>query len=204
MYRLSLKSTFWLYFPLVYISKTPTWNSLNDIHEASGYLDRLRNSWNEWRKRLLAALAIASLLVANLSPEMLNHVLKEIPQSSMLFYAWVFEWGNFAPWQWLLLANAALTVILPFPCDTAYRTWRHDNTHNKDNLATITWAKGLNLVDRLRNVLGWFYLIMAFGYALIAMGTINQFELPSGFGFLLDLYGPYLPKSEGAESALVI
>ena len=107
-------------------------------------------------------------------------------------HLWAFDLFDLAPWQWLNLLGAAITFTLYFYSDRVHRIWRlaegrDPNTAPED----VQIARLLRMV-RLRDLCAIFYILLAFGYAFLALEGIDKEPLADWLAPLHFLYGPYL------------
>ncbi len=214
LYRWSLKSTCWLYLPLIYLG-----GGLGRPHtpkEKRDLVARLYRSRLEGSRRWLAIGVLASALITTA----LNHpalqgpirdALSEFPpllrsflwgfdrlteQASNLAYLWAFDFNgwNLAPWQWLNLLGAALTALLFFYSDRVNRAWTLAKEQDAAAAPEAAHITRLLRITRARNLCVFFYIPLAFGYCVFALGGMDVGLLSAG-GWLAPLsvlYGPYL------------
>nr|VFK25521.1 MAG: hypothetical protein BECKMB1821G_GA0114241_10149 [Candidatus Kentron sp. MB]VFK31686.1 MAG: hypothetical protein BECKMB1821I_GA0114274_102611 [Candidatus Kentron sp. MB]VFK75611.1 MAG: hypothetical protein BECKMB1821H_GA0114242_102710 [Candidatus Kentron sp. MB] len=211
LYRWSLKSTCWLYLPLIYLGgglrlqpHTP---------EEKGWLVvGLYESRVESLRRWLAlAVLVSALLTTALNhpafQSTIENSLSQFPrvlqfylwiierlteQASALAYLWAFNLVDLAPWQWLNLLGAALTGGLWIYSDRVHRIWTLAKEKDPDAAPRdihITW---LLQMTRARNLCAIVYVFLAFGYCILALGGLEDVTLTGWLAPLDVLYGPYL------------
>lgn len=182
LYRWSLKSTCWLYLPVVYLF----WPRRTTAAEDEWLLDDLNASRTEAASRVLAVAAIISTawFTFNLQAVLAAHL--ALPKApAVLLALWAFDLHSLAPWQGLTLASAAVTIFLFFFSEKAREAYRRDISY----WLTVAW---LDRCARLRTLATLASLALALGYVVLALGEINLRDLPGWLQFLDWLYGRYL------------
>ncbi|MFN3077153.1 MAG: hypothetical protein ABT940_09790 [Alphaproteobacteria bacterium] len=185
-YRLSLKSTFWLYYPLIYLTsggKPPAEWTWEDV-------DKLYGGRLEWLRRGLGFMVLTSTVVSSFQLLEALRLTREYHSAPMLMYLFAFDLRHLAPWHWFALTAAAITFIVIFLSDDAYRPFRMGYRTDPPGERRVLWLAWLT---RLRNVATVMGLLLAVGYVVVAMVPIDLAHLPGGLSFLVWLYGPYLP-----------
>nr|VFJ91297.1 MAG: hypothetical protein BECKH772A_GA0070896_100309 [Candidatus Kentron sp. H]VFJ99183.1 MAG: hypothetical protein BECKH772C_GA0070978_1002923 [Candidatus Kentron sp. H]VFK00560.1 MAG: hypothetical protein BECKH772B_GA0070898_101951 [Candidatus Kentron sp. H] len=219
LYRWSLKSTCWLYLPLLYLggglgrSRTPE----EEAKEKGLFVTGLYKGRVEGLRRWLALGVLASAIITTA----LNHpalgagirgALDRFPlllqsflwgfdrlteHAANLTYLWAFNLNGWdlAPWQWLNLLGAVLTGALYFYSDRVNRAWTLAKEPNPNAPPEAGHVARLLRLTRARNLCVFFYVPLALGYAVLALGGLGGFgkgDLTGWLGWLGGLYGPYL------------
>lgn len=205
LYRWSLKSTCWLYLPLIYLlAKRPA--------DDEGLLvDDLDRGKPENLIRKLAAFVMLSFAVCSLHlagdgadatlRALLDHAFKlvglQLPDGfkagRLLLYLFAFDIRDMAPWQWLGLVAAVLTGLIWAAADRANRQWEIRRRRDPAALPDPHQVRLLVGLFRLRQVVAAFCVVLSFGYAAAALWHLDMRGLPEYLAFLHRLYGPYLP-----------
>jgi hypothetical protein len=196
VYRLSIKSTCWLYLPLVYIA------SERDLAATpSHFVDRLiRGGW-EWWRRILAVLtliAFALTTLASISAQELAGFFMHRTISpkiiSPLEFMFQFDFSG-KWWQYCSLAGALITGLLFLQA----KEMRVDIDYAHNAQAQTTVARQVNrvkLMMRVRNVLSMALILMIVVHALLSFSPIGPY-LPAyilrGLGWFYGAYMPAIP-----------
>lgn len=210
LYRWSLKSTCWLYLPLIYLG-----NGLRrprGAREEGELVAGLYKSRVEGLRRALAVGVAASLVVTTAlnHPTLQGSIRESLGQfplvlqsylwvlgvlaerASGLSHLWAFDLFDLAPWQWLNLLGAMITGILFFYSDRANRIWGLARERDPEAAPEAAHVTGLLAMARLRNLCAVFYVFLAFGYGVLALEGSGSESLTGWLGFLGTLYGGYL------------
>nr|VFK16189.1 MAG: hypothetical protein BECKFM1743B_GA0114221_104071 [Candidatus Kentron sp. FM] len=213
LYRWSLKSTCWLYLPLIYLGGGLRRRGLTP--EGKGLLVMgLHKSHVEGLRRALAMGVAVSLVITtavHYSPlqAAIEQSLAQFPaalkfllwlvgllteSASNLAYLWRFNLIglDIAPWQWLNLLGAALTFILYFYSDRVHRAWELAQKPDATAAPSDVHVGRLLMLTRLRNLCVSLYLPLAFGYVALALEGIDPAALTGWLAPLGVLVGPYL------------
>jgi hypothetical protein len=193
-YRLSIKSTCWLYLPLVYIA------SERDLAVAPAhFVDRLiRGGWEGWRRMLavLTMIAFAATTLASISAQELQGFFTHMAISpkiiSPLEFMFQFDF-NGKWWQYCSLASALITGWVYFEA----KDIQVDDAHVREarTRAGVTrQVHRVKLMMRVRNVVSTALILMIAVHALLTFSPIAQY-LPAyilrGLGWF---YGAYMPS----------
>nr|VFJ90174.1 MAG: hypothetical protein BECKLFY1418A_GA0070994_101034 [Candidatus Kentron sp. LFY] len=210
LYRWSLKSTCWLYLPLIYLGNG-LWRP-RGAREEGELVTSLHKSRVEGLRRALAVGVAASLVVTTAlnHPALQGSIRESLGQfplvlqsylwvlgvlaerASGLSHLWAFDLFDLAPWQWLNLLGTAITGILFFYSDRANRIWGLARERDPEAAPEATHVTGLLAMARLRNLCAVFYVFLVFGYGVLALGGSGSESLTGWLGFLGTLYGGYL------------
>ncbi len=189
-YRLSIKSTCWLYLPLVYIAGTHDFGST-----PAHFIDRLERSRREGWRRALAIMTLAGFISTTaahnsaLIPEIIGKRFV-----SPIEYFFLIDIHTIKPWQILALLSAAITFYLFF----SIRDVQVDKDH-------ASQPQGLDHIDRkishlkfimsIRNVFsGMLIMILVIHFSLLfdpVRTWIPNYILQG----LATFYGSYMPSS---------
>jgi hypothetical protein len=193
LYRLSIKSTCWLYLPLVYIANERE----RDVTPAH-FVDRvIRGGWELWRRALalltLIAFAMttyASILFHEFTGSITHRTIAPkiiSPIEFMFQFDFSGKW-----WQYCSLAGALITGWLFLQA----KEMRVDLDHAKSVVRQVDRVK---LMMRVRNVLSVALILMVGVHALLMFSPIGPY-LPAymlrGLGWF---YGMYMPPYRQAR-----
>jgi hypothetical protein len=192
LYRLSIKSTCWLYLPLVYIA------SERDFAWTSEHLiDRLMRGGWEWWRRILAVstlIAFAVTTLASISAHELGDLTHGIVPPkiiSPLEFMFQFDFSG-RWWQYCSLAGALITGWLFLEAKEIRVDMRHANEPQRQ-AAVTRQVDRVKFAMRVRNVLSIALILMIGVHALLAYSPVAPY-LPAyvlrGLGWF---YGSYMP-----------
>ncbi|MBF0455552.1 MAG: hypothetical protein HQL72_12150 [Magnetococcales bacterium] len=185
-YRWSLKSTCWLYLPLVYlISKT---NGQSEF-----LVSTLHRSRGESARIWLALAVILSTVVTTFSYSQFATLKEAYANIPVPVYLWAFNLGDLAPWQWFSLVGAFMTGIIYFYVDRVVISWNLLKEREEKARPNPVQANRLLWFARLRSISSVLAIFMALGYAGLVFLEIHTQQLPGWLSFLDLIYGPYLP-----------
>jgi hypothetical protein len=154
VYRFSLKSTAWFWWPLAYISKKPIRANDPDILHVAV----LSSLWARARIAL-SVIVLCSFIFVNVLPLPLQNPFLT-PLGLFLIAKWDIPW-----WQVLSLVISVIGIIVVLWLDFAYRIARVASSRNDERILRrariqIEWVERL---IRLRNVLTiLFWLVVGF------------------------------------------
>nr|VFK61805.1 MAG: hypothetical protein BECKTUN1418F_GA0071002_12722 [Candidatus Kentron sp. TUN]VFK70905.1 MAG: hypothetical protein BECKTUN1418E_GA0071001_12752 [Candidatus Kentron sp. TUN] len=196
LYRWSLKSTCWLYLPLIYLGgglrrpRTPK--------EKGELVAGLYKSRWEMLRRLLAIGVVGSAVITTLdspeTPKCLQSFAWSLEHLEHFFppYLWAFNLFHLAPWQWLNLLGAAITGVLWIYSDRVNRIWTLAKEKDPDNPPEAGYVAQLQWMTRLRNLCIILYFPLALGYGVLALKGVDGTEFTGWLAWLGALFGLYL------------
>ncbi|HUI97545.1 MAG TPA: hypothetical protein VLX44_17450 [Xanthobacteraceae bacterium] len=197
VYRFSIKSTCWLYLPLVYIALKDSRARLSEAHR----LDLLDRRW-EWWRRIVAFGTIVGFATTNVlwNIDMVPGYLG-IKAISVLEYLYLMKLGRIEIWQFLNITSAAITIYLLFKVGDALITGRHQTSRfSKQSLRRTIDI--FEMLTRLRNVISAALIVIVMFHAVISFSDLGRM-LPRP---LLEaagaLYGKYMPAFDRTGSVV--
>jgi hypothetical protein len=189
LYRWSLKSTCWLYLPLIFLHHQ---SQRGFIDEGSAFVRELHHGRMENFRRFLSLGVIVSLVISHFSLLLLHEISQKFPGGSVLVYLLAFDWRSLSIWQFLTLPSLAITIFIYFSSDKERIAW-------EINSAAIPKSERVSLFKRLtttRNFFTFLSLAFAMGYVLLALWLLASKtgleQLPPALTFLKTLYGAYI------------
>jgi hypothetical protein len=174
-YRLSIKSTFWLYLPILYIVRQPV-----IANSPRWLLDRLFETPWEQVRRWLAGITVITT-TAFLFWKLIEGDFSLPEVISFLEYFVLVDYSLIKPWHWLSIASSAITLLGLWLWAGHVRT---DLNHTKEGTghwrSIVARAVWLERLVRIRNVLSVLWIGLAIGHliTLRASGWVSSF-LPS-------------------------
>ncbi|MEM7428934.1 MAG: hypothetical protein AAF441_22845 [Pseudomonadota bacterium] len=124
LYRYALKSTFWLYAPLIYVFSIPAaWKEPGNLLD---WAEALPSMFIEWLRLGMALVTLGLAGYALYDAAGLGQVLGAMGEAPLTVFhlALVLDWSRLQPWHFFTLPSAALTVILFFWLDVIRRQVR--------------------------------------------------------------------------------
>ncbi|MEO5333264.1 MAG: hypothetical protein H7839_14710 [Magnetococcus sp. YQC-5] len=193
LYRWSLKSTCWLYFPLIYIISTPKWFTTDDQFEPALLVKLLNSSREENIKRFMV---VPAIIISAYSTHLINQlacIKADFLITNKFIYLWNFNWNALTPWLGCSLINALITYKIYTFSDKANKAWtllKETNplaTPLKQHVNILLW------MSQSRSLFSALGLFSALIYAILALNEIDLLFLPDWLSFLNLIYGKYLP-----------
>nr|VFK51334.1 MAG: hypothetical protein BECKTC1821F_GA0114240_100151 [Candidatus Kentron sp. TC] len=211
LYRWSLKSTCWLYLPLIYLGGGLRWRPRTAKEKGMLVSDLNEGRVEQFRRWLAVGVAASLVITTAIGHPALQSAMREslsqfplvlrsflwvsdllTEQAATLAHLWRFNGLDLAPWQWLNCLGAAITAALFFYSDRVERRWRLAREETPGAApAKIHVARLLGLT-RLRNLCAILYVPLAFGYGFLALDGFDPARLTGWLAPLGVLYGPYL------------
>jgi hypothetical protein len=188
LYRFSIKSTCWLYLPLVYIA-------YKKEHQNGSYdyrLDFLERRWEWWRRivalgTLLGFATTTAVYNFSLVPDLLRY-----RAISLFEYLYLLKFPNLKSWQILNLMSALITIYLFSQIGNTKILHRH--LHSKKHLSMVGGRiDQFEMLTRARNVSTAVLVFILFLHALILFSPIKA-NLPDVIARAAKgIYGEYMP-----------
>ena len=193
LYRWSMKSTCWFYWPLVYLLSEQKWleehgpkNLLSDLHD--GLSERLR--------RLVASFVFVFMVATTFYDPLKCTIQDSYSNAPALFYLMAFDLSLLAPWQLCSVVSAFCTLVILLYGDVAYRAWilrqKEDSLADPfpNHIQRLLW------LTRFRSISTVILLLLALGYAWLVLYDISPQILPYWLSPLDEIihmiYAPYL------------
>jgi len=174
LYRYSLKSTCWLYLPLIYVAHLP--GRLRDGGGRLIWVRALPAKFIEWIRFGLAGLTLGIALFALIDAAALHALLTaagagETPVTIFSLLV-VLDFGDMRPWHYFTLPSAALTILLVLWLDSIRKDEKAGAT-----IDALGWKIHLAIrADRVRSALVYIWLGLALYY--FAEYAYSRCELP--------------------------
>jgi hypothetical protein len=190
-YRLSIKSTCWLYIPLVYVASTHDFGSTQ-----AHFIDRLERSRREGLRRALAVITLAGFIVTTAA-----HSFRLIPEVigkrfvSPIEYFFLIDTHTIRPWQILALLSAGITFYLFF----SIRDVQVDKDHASqsslldDHIDRKIFR--LKFMMSVRNVFSGMLIIILMVHFSLLFDPVRAWIPNYILQGLATFYGSYMPGS---------
>ena len=199
LYRYSLKSTAWLYLPIIYIASLPA--RLSSVVDREVWLGFFGNYVLGWLQLGLAVVSLGIAFFSFLDVAAFARVLDAAREIGVpltpLGIVFVLDWSAVQPWHFVSLPSAALTVALYLWTNQLRARIRAERRVEKDTGATLSAPfdflgaafNALLWVVRLRNILTITWVAIAlYGFLALALETC---KIPADVQFLLEWhFGP--------------
>jgi hypothetical protein len=188
VYRLSIKSTCWLYLPVLYIVTDG-----RQFFSVEHLLQRIQRSpWERLRRTLAMATCIAfavTMTAFNLVhiPELFR---TKVVSPIEYFFLLDFPWNK--PWQYFNLISAATTLYLWLESGAI----KIDNTYATSAVSKKILDKKYNqlqLLMRVRNLSSICLVLILLVHALILFTPVGSHLPPAISQILGAIYGEYMP-----------
>ena len=162
LYRYSIKSTCWLYLPLIYLAHLP--GRLRDSEGRLIWVRALPAKFIEWIRFALAALTLGIAVFALIDAAELLALLEkagagETPVTIFSLLV-VLDFGDMRPWHYFTLPSAALTILLVLGLDSIRKEEAAGAT-----IDALGWKITTAIfADRVRSLLVYIWLALALYY----------------------------------------
>lgn len=205
IYRISIKSTTWLWWPLAFLGG-PVKRALKplDFHE-----DVAKSLWGV-TSIALAGMTFCAYYAVLFLPEIVLGGATN-PLIHFIGFMFVIDWAQVLPWQWLSLAAAGLSLLIVFWLDYAIRRYRR--SERDGNNSGRLWAqKQINTIERvarLRTIVVLAFIALVAGQALLFLNHKSCWFTPPPHVQALakKIYGtrtPAPPKCEAVGPSVKI
>jgi hypothetical protein len=192
LYRLSIKSTAWVHWPLAYISRP-----LRYADDPEEVRMRLWSDPREWLRRLAMIVTFSGVLIASIP--VFENVRSVFPAGalSIVEYAVLIDVRSLFshPWRAVALISAAITLALTwYGFELSILVKR--STAKPDRLARANnWAALLEYTMRVRDVCGWIFWALVFVHATLWLVPSTEWLKGYPQTVLQFIYGDYLPPA---------
>jgi hypothetical protein len=188
-YRLSIKSTCWLYLPLVYIASERDF-ALSPEH----LLARLQKTPKEWLRRLLALATLSGFIFTTFLGSLTAKPLDLLGAKlvSPVEFLFLIDINTVKPWQFFNLVGAIITVYLYFAAGDV----RVDYVYSRDqhSHASLTQkVQWLKMLMRTRNVSSAILILILGVHALLLLSPVIRYLPAPILSALRSFYGDYMP-----------
>lgn len=190
VYRLSIKSTAWVHWPLAYVSRP-----LQYADDPEEVRMRLWGDPREWLRRVAMIITLAGAFAASVPAAASVKAAFSSGALSVVEYAVLIDvkslFGH--PWRAAALISAIITLILSwYGFELTLLVKR--STVRPDRLTRATkWAAALEYAMRIRDVCGWIFWALVFVHA--GLWLLPSTSWIGGYPreVLRFVYGDYLP-----------
>lgn len=203
LYRLSIKSTFWLYWPLAYIADDGRSKTRPAV-----FLDRQSATPFAWMSALLAASTVFGFFVTNT----VTHLSALLPAFLVSFKVGAIEFllrldlGAQKPWLWLSLLSAGITLVLFVWAGQMRPEFKHGDIDDETRGTIekhIGWMRRIAKVGRISTILLTLSLAIYFLlWRSPLQCVLNDYEVYHVLGLLRWYYGENMPL--GPACGLII
>ena len=195
VYRLSIKSTFWLYWPLVYIADDTRGETRPVV-----LFDKLSGTACAW----FSALSAATTLVAFFAANFLAHFGTLWPAVQVAFqvaaieFLFQLDWASQKPWLWFSLASAAISLCLFFWAGQMKPELKHGDIDAATRVKIFRHALWMKRVARLGRVCTTLLILSLLIFFLLWRSPLQCVLGEYGLNHILTVfrwyYGPYMPQ----------
>lgn len=174
LYRYSVKSTCWLYLPLIYVAHLP--KRMRDINGKLVWIRSSPAKLIEVIRLFIAAVTLAVAAAALVDATALRVILSAAGETPVSIFSLlvVLDFSEIRPWQYFTLPSAGLTVVLYFWLDGI----RKEETAGA-TIDALGWQiSAAVFASRVRDLLVYIWLGIALYY--FAEFSYHQCRLPEG------------------------
>jgi hypothetical protein len=190
LYRMSIKSTAWLHWPLAYLSRPLRY--ANDPEEVRM---RLWGDPREWLRRVAMVVTFLGALVASVPS--FSTVKAAFPTGALSIaeYAVLIDvktlFGH--PWRLAALISAVITLMLTWYGLELSLLIKSSRARPDRLISAEKWASALEYAMRLRDICGWIFWGLVFGHATLWLAPSTSWLKGYPQEILQFIYGDYLP-----------
>jgi hypothetical protein len=192
LYRVALKSTAWVHWPLFLIAQPPRY--ADDPEEIR---IRLWRDPREWMRRLLAIATVAGAITGSLP---------SIAQAKEMFPSGVVSVAEYAvlinvhtllsqPWRAAALAAGIITLLLIWYGLELNIVVARAHVSPARAQRAVSWSVFFEYAMRVRSMLGWMFWIIIVAHAALWLAPSTDWIPDDLIAVLRFLYGSYLPPS---------
>ena len=199
LYRVSLKSTTWLWWPLTFL--------IGDLSRARDPQEFHRTTMGSlWAKASIALsiITILTFLWSNLVET--GAVFKDNPLLIAVGYFFVVDW-SLRPWQLFPITLAVLGLAIVFLVDDAAGQYHLAKAERKDELVARSETKfrAIERLTRLRLVLFVVFTLLVGAHTLLYFNSTQCWlNVPSNIeGWAQWVYGKRMPRAHCSVSSLI-
>lgn len=190
LYRWSIKSTFWFYWPIMYVSNI----RIEQIVDSATFNNTIIEHPMEKFRLVLAMTTVAIVLAIAFSGKQIVDINSTDP--AMLFpYLLAIDIYSIKPWQWLQLATAAITIVLwskAWSISIAAKT-----AESLDIEFSWRQVRFLQTMARIRNLTTFAYLVIGLVFTALYLDIYD--DLPKSLvNWLESIFETSLPIRLGA------
>ena len=192
LYRLGIKSTAWVHWPLAYISRPLRY--ANDPEEVRM---RLWTDPREWLRRLTMTITLLGALIASVPT--FATVKSTFPAGtlSIIEYAVLIDvkslFGH--PWRAVALVSAVITLVLTWYGLELSLLVKRSKAKPDRLVSAGKWAAALEYAMRLRDICGWIFWGLVFVHAGLWLVPSTSWLKGYPQEVLQFIYGDFLPPA---------
>ena len=189
LYRWGIKSTFWFYWPLLYLHSKP---QQQDAETSKICLLNLYKGSMERSRQWLALILLLCMSATTYFMDIKVFIQSHVATVPARLYLETFDLSLWAPWQWCSVTTILLTVLI-YAYGYAVFTIQNQWMKKKDALHDTAYHSwGLFCLMRMRNISTIAFLFLTGGYTGLVLQNISLQQLPDWLAILKEIYGPYL------------
>lgn len=192
LYRITLKSTAWLWWPLAYLA-----GPLSRAYDPDEFQRTTVGSL--WAKTsiVLALITICGFIIANII--FTGAFLESNPLITVLGYAFIIDWSAVFPYQIITLVLAGLSVFIVYAVDDAAGQHRHAVSKNDKTLLSRSETK-FRLLERIVRVRLILFILLNLSVACQTVFNVNSlkcwFDVPANIGIWVHwVYGDHFART---------
>jgi hypothetical protein len=191
LYRLGIKSTAWVHWPLAYISRP-----LRYADDPEEVQLRLWSDPREWLRRVAMIVTLCGALIASVPSFAVIRDTFPTGVVSIVEYAVLIDVKSLIanPWRAVALISATITLLLTwYGLELSILVKR--STANPDRLVRAgDWATALEYVMRIRDLCGWIFWALVFVHAGLWLAPSTAWLTGYPREILQFIYGNYFPS----------
>jgi hypothetical protein len=192
IYRMSIKSTAWIHWPLAYIARP-----LRYADDPEEIRIRLWADPREWLRRVFMIVTFAGALIATLPSLSRAQTIFPVGVVSIAEYAVLIDVKSLLvqPWRVMALISATITLILTWYGWELSLLVARSATRVDGRSRANKWAAFLEYAMRLRDVCGWLFWALVVIHAIIWLAPSTDWLTGYPLDIVRTIYGDYLPSA---------
>jgi hypothetical protein len=189
-YRMSIKSTAWVHWPLVYISRP-----LRYVDDPDEVRARLWEDPREWLRRMTMCMTLIGALVASVPSFGAVKAVFPTGVLSIAEYAVLIDVRSLVvnPWRAFALVSACITLFLTWYGFELSFLIKRSKARVDRMLSARKWAAIFEYAMRIRDICGWTFWGLVFVHAALWLAPSTSWLRGYPQEILQFMYGPYLP-----------
>jgi hypothetical protein len=191
-FRLSIKSTAWVHWPLAYISRP-----LRYADDPEEVRLRLWADPREWLRRSAMVVTLVGALLASVPSLAIIKAAFPVGTISIVEYAVLVDVRTlFAyPWRMAALISAAITLVLTWYGFELSLLVKRSSARPDRLVRAGKWAAVIEYAMRIRDVCGWVFWALVFVHAGLWLAPSTSWLKGYPQEILHFIYGDYLPPA---------
>ncbi|MBF0339792.1 MAG: hypothetical protein HQL95_02360 [Magnetococcales bacterium] len=194
LYRWGLKSTIWIYWPLIYLYIKPTLTRTDTQNDPRIFVTDLAKGQMEKIREILALVTLIASLYFIFNQHLLPKSVQNYPHILLMIEFLIFNLMAMASWHWLAIIARLITIRIYFLARKAYSDWQILLLTNTDAVPFPEHTAEMHRWVQVRNLITLCSWILYVCFVLLVWFKITPEEISTwrGFEFLNFFYAEHL------------